>query len=54
MNATRRSLQRRKSLPEGTNMEEPVMNTGSTVLYVNDNPKSLRLLASILKDWRFE
>src|SRR5882724_6572477 len=40
--------------PEGTNMEEPVMNTGSTVLYVNDNPKSLRLLASILRDCGFE
>jgi len=40
--------------PVGTNMEEPVMNTGSTVLYVNDNPKSLRLLASILKDCGFE
>src|SRR5882724_2088197 len=41
-------------LPQGTNMEEPVMNTGSTVLYVNDNPKSLRLLASILDDCGFE
>src|SRR3981081_1303198 len=40
--------------PEGTNMEEPVMNTGSTVLYGNDNPKSLRLLASILDDCGFE
>jgi CheY-like chemotaxis protein len=30
------------------------MNTGSTVLYVNDNPKSLRLLASILEDCGFE
>lgn len=30
------------------------MNTGTTVLYVNDNPKSLRLLASILEDCGFE
>src|SRR6266700_612895 len=30
------------------------MNTRSSVLYVNDNPKSLRLLASILPDCGFE
>lgn len=30
------------------------MNTRTTVLYVNDNPKSLRLLASILEDCGFE
>ena len=29
------------------------MNTKATVLYVNDNPKSLRLLASILEDCGF-
>jgi CheY-like chemotaxis protein len=40
------------SLRETT--EEPVMNTGTSVLYVNDNPKSLRLLASILDDCGFE
>jgi DNA-binding NtrC family response regulator len=34
-------------------MEEPVMNTENTVLYVNDNPKSLRLLGSILQDCGF-
>jgi CheY-like chemotaxis protein len=37
-----------------TPTEEPVMNTGTTVLYVNDNPKSLRLLSSILEDCGFE
>lgn len=30
------------------------MNTRSSVLYVNDHPKSLRLLASILEDCGFE
>jgi len=30
------------------------MNTSTTVLYVNDNPKSLRLLASILEDSGFK
>jgi two-component system nitrogen regulation response regulator NtrX len=30
------------------------MNSRSTVLYVNDNPKSLRLLAGILEDCGFE
>ena len=30
------------------------MNRRSTVLYVNDNPKSLRLLASILQDCGFD
>ena len=29
------------------------MNTKATVLYVNENPKSLRLLASILEDCGF-
>jgi CheY-like chemotaxis protein len=59
MNAMRRSQPRRKTLPGATTMgksntEEPVMNRQSTVLYVNDNPKSLRLLASILQDCGFD